>query len=324
MALGMSSIHGLRPRALRTRSSTGTISQHVNLNFQIRLNEGSQVIEAAYGDCSPGVATTTTRFQVGLRGPVGGYQHVPPQLVVGHRSGHDQRATPVVLTQDPVHCVAGCGGHHGHAAGAASRQRGQPGPQAAIVEGLHQHAGGVLAFQNPLVEGFTHPQAVPGVVFGVLHPPRPVAVTEQRRIDEERRFMAEASRELVASLDYEQTLKRVTELAVRHVWVFLFEEMREDLRVRRGRERVSAGLEGGAERWSYPGLTDEPLSPGEAKWVESNGAHLALLMYDDMRKARDPRNSVLEFLESAYEAGAKRAGWDIEEFRPSYVTATKA
>jgi hypothetical protein len=62
------------------------------------------------------------------------------------------------------------------------------------------------------------------------------------------------------------------------------------------------------------GLADEPLSPATAKWQESNGAHLALLMYDDMRAADDPRAAALEFLESAYQAGAKKAGWDVKEF----------
>lgn len=63
------------------------------------------------------------------------------------------------------------------------------------------------------------------------------------------------------------------------------------------------------------GLTEEPLSPSAAKWVESRGAHLALLMYDDIRTAEDLRDMVLEFLESAYQAGAKRARWDVEQFK---------
>lgn len=61
------------------------------------------------------------------------------------------------------------------------------------------------------------------------------------------------------------------------------------------------------------GLADEPLSPPPAKWSESNGAHLALLMYDDARGAEDPKQAVLEFLESAYQAGARLAGWNIRE-----------
>jgi hypothetical protein len=63
------------------------------------------------------------------------------------------------------------------------------------------------------------------------------------------------------------------------------------------------------------GLADEPLAPGSAKWAESNGAHMALLMYDDVRGSGDPRSMILEFLESAYQAGAKRAGWSIEDFQ---------
>jgi hypothetical protein len=63
------------------------------------------------------------------------------------------------------------------------------------------------------------------------------------------------------------------------------------------------------------GLADEPLTPASATWADSNGAHLALLMYDDVRKLPDVRTIVLEFLESAYQAGAKRAGWNTEELR---------
>lgn len=62
------------------------------------------------------------------------------------------------------------------------------------------------------------------------------------------------------------------------------------------------------------GLADEPLSPASAAWQEVHGSHMALLMYDDVRKSSDPRQTVLEFLESAYQAGAKRAGWDIGQF----------
>ena len=62
-----------------------------------------------------------------------------------------------------------------------------------------------------------------------------------------------------------------------------------------------------------PGLADEPLSPPAAKWVDSNGAHLALLMYDDVRTAENPAEVVLDFLESAYQAGARRADWPVAD-----------
>lgn len=60
------------------------------------------------------------------------------------------------------------------------------------------------------------------------------------------------------------------------------------------------------------GLADEPLTPASATWADSNGAHLALLMYDEVRDLPNVREVVLEFLESAYQAGAKRAGWDVK------------
>ena len=63
------------------------------------------------------------------------------------------------------------------------------------------------------------------------------------------------------------------------------------------------------------GLTDEPLYPEQARWIDSRGAHLALLRYEDARITPDPRATVLQFFESAYLAGATRAGWDIEAMR---------
>ena len=61
-------------------------------------------------------------------------------------------------------------------------------------------------------------------------------------------------------------------------------------------------------------LAKEPLTPDAAKWQESNGSHLALLMYDDVRSVDNPRSVILSFLESAYQAGGKRAGWDVDNF----------
>ena len=60
-------------------------------------------------------------------------------------------------------------------------------------------------------------------------------------------------------------------------------------------------------------LTDEPLQPEAAFWDNSKGA-MALLMYDEARKADSPRRAILQFLESAYRAGAKRANWNTKEF----------
>lgn len=62
-------------------------------------------------------------------------------------------------------------------------------------------------------------------------------------------------------------------------------------------------------------LTAEPLHPEAAYWGNLGGGAIALLMYDKVRKAAEPREVVLEFLESAYQAGANRAGWEIEKFK---------
>jgi hypothetical protein len=59
------------------------------------------------------------------------------------------------------------------------------------------------------------------------------------------------------------------------------------------------------------GLGDEPLRPEPARWITQRGGHLAVLRYDDARAAADPRGAVLAFYESAYEAGARLAGWDV-------------
>jgi hypothetical protein len=65
------------------------------------------------------------------------------------------------------------------------------------------------------------------------------------------------------------------------------------------------------------GLTEQPLRPEAAFWAPEGG--MALLMYDDLRKAYSPRATLLDFMESAYEAGARTAGWDAEDFRAEPV-----
>ena len=70
--------------------------------------------------------------------------------------------------------------------------------------------------------------------------------------------------------------------------------------------------------YTYPepdGLAQEPLAPGSAFWAETNGSHMALLPYHDLRGSRDPAGDLLRFLQSAYLAGASRAGWDIQALR---------
>jgi hypothetical protein len=68
------------------------------------------------------------------------------------------------------------------------------------------------------------------------------------------------------------------------------------------------------------GLAGDPLEPSSAQWIPSRGAHLAVLPYEDVRSAGDPAAAVRVFLESAYLAGARHAGWDVERLRSTYAT----
>jgi Family of unknown function (DUF5996) len=58
------------------------------------------------------------------------------------------------------------------------------------------------------------------------------------------------------------------------------------------------------------GLRDSTLRPDGARWAEQGGGSLALLPYEVVRNADDPRAVLLGFFESAYEAGATLAEWD--------------
>jgi len=64
------------------------------------------------------------------------------------------------------------------------------------------------------------------------------------------------------------------------------------------------------------GLRDRPLPVGECG-ASGNGS-LALLPYDAVRTARDPRGSLLAFLQGAYETGARLAGWDASTFESKW------
>ncbi|MFI8083998.1 DUF5996 family protein [Kitasatospora sp. NPDC086009] len=59
-------------------------------------------------------------------------------------------------------------------------------------------------------------------------------------------------------------------------------------------------------------LAEHPLAPASAQWIALTDSHLAVLRYDAARAEADPRATVLAFYESAYQAGAVRAGWDVD------------
>jgi hypothetical protein len=78
---------------------------------------------------------------------------------------------------------------------------------------------------------------------------------------------------------------------------------------------------GDATYYSYSapepdGLRDEPLSAGE--WIEYGAGSLAVLPYETVRTSPDPRTTLLAFLQSAYEAGARLGGWDAAGFESAW------
>jgi Family of unknown function (DUF5996) len=66
------------------------------------------------------------------------------------------------------------------------------------------------------------------------------------------------------------------------------------------------------------GLREKALSPRGATWGELASSSLAVLPYETVRTAADPRATLLAFLESAYQAGASASGWDMEDLRSSW------
>ena len=57
-----------------------------------------------------------------------------------------------------------------------------------------------------------------------------------------------------------------------------------------------------------PGLKSSPIMPPEAFY--SPALKEWILLYDDVRQAASPEQTLLAFLQSTYEAGANLAGWD--------------
>jgi hypothetical protein len=67
-----------------------------------------------------------------------------------------------------------------------------------------------------------------------------------------------------------------------------------------------------------PDLRQQPLDPSGALWTQQGSGSLALLPYDAVRRASDPRAALLAFLESAYRAGAALSGWDQAALESSW------
>ena len=56
------------------------------------------------------------------------------------------------------------------------------------------------------------------------------------------------------------------------------------------------------------GFGDHPVRPAKAFYDKKMSEFF--LMYDDVRAAESPRNALLEFCQSTYEAGADLGKWD--------------
>jgi hypothetical protein len=57
-------------------------------------------------------------------------------------------------------------------------------------------------------------------------------------------------------------------------------------------------------------LDQEPVRPEPAYWDRQLGEFI--MKYEDARVTPSPEHSILEFCQSAYEAGAKLGQWDRE------------
>jgi hypothetical protein len=70
----------------------------------------------------------------------------------------------------------------------------------------------------------------------------------------------------------------------------------------------------------YAFIVPEPAGLREAQVVggEWTSIGLAVLPYETVRSSRDPRTLVLAFLQSAYEAAAGLAGWDLAAFESAW------
>jgi Family of unknown function (DUF5996) len=57
-------------------------------------------------------------------------------------------------------------------------------------------------------------------------------------------------------------------------------------------------------------LTVHPLALEAARWQDTGNGSLAILEYDAVRAAENPAGMLLDFFQSAYDAGTTAAGWD--------------
>ena len=63
------------------------------------------------------------------------------------------------------------------------------------------------------------------------------------------------------------------------------------------------------------GLADRSLVPADARWQQLPSGLRAVLPYDAVRTAQDPRATLIAFLESAFDAASGASGWDLAALR---------
>jgi hypothetical protein len=70
------------------------------------------------------------------------------------------------------------------------------------------------------------------------------------------------------------------------------------------------------------GFEKQPVRPQSAFYDTNLGEYL--LMYDDVRTAKSPTATLLDFLESTYEAGANTGHWDRQSLEAPPESAVGA
>ena len=96
-------------------------------------------------------------------------------------------------------------------------------------------------------------------------------------------------------------------------------------------ERILSGFWMGDEQTFPDASFFTFMSPEPAGWRDAQIGRgewtkigLTVLPWEAVRNAREPRALVLTFLQSAYEAAAGLAGWDLAAFRSAWHPAAEA
>ncbi len=92
-------------------------------------------------------------------------------------------------------------------------------------------------------------------------------------------------------------------------------------------EVISAGFWPGGDAMPYPmfysyaypgpgGFSEAEVHPAMAKWNADFGQFV--LPYEDVRTSESPENTLLDFMQTTYDAAARLAGWDTEALRNKF------